>query len=102
MPKAMSSFETERAARYLQAMCRHFAHKVQVSYDAERGTAAMPFGTLNMCARDGALHFEIEADDDFLLARMKHVIFDHIARFAFREKLQNLDWRACEPDASGS
>lgn len=92
MPKSTSSFETERASRYLQAMCKHFAHKVEVNYDAEHGTAAMPYGTLNMHAHNGALHFEIEAPDEQQLTRMKWIVVSHIVRFAFREKLQQLDW----------
>lgn len=92
MPKATSSFETERASRYLQAMCKHFAHKVAVNYDAAKGTADMPFGLLNMQAAGNMLRFEIEAADDPSLDRMKHVVEAHIVRFAFREKLQKLDW----------
>lgn len=92
MPKAKSSFETERASRYLQAMCKHFAHKVPVNYDASVGTADMPFGLLNMHAAGNTLHFEIEAADTSSLDRMKYVVEAHIVRFAFREKLQKLDW----------
>ena len=93
MPKATSSFETDRASRYLQAMFRHFAHKVPVSYDAMEGSAEMPFGRLSMRVADNLLHFEIVADNDELLDRMKYVVEAHIVRFAFREKLQKLDWR---------
>lgn len=92
MPKATSSFETDRASRYLQAMCKHFAHKVPVRYDAETGTADMPFGLLNMQAVGTTLHFDIEASDDSALDRMKYVVEAHIVRFAFREKLRKLDW----------
>lgn len=92
MPRATSTFETERASRYLQAMCRHFAHKVSVSYDAAKGKAEMPYGLLNMRAAGNTLHFEIEADDDHLLDRMKYVVEAHIVRFAFREKLKKLNW----------
>lgn len=92
MPKATSTFETERASRYLQAMCKHFAHKVPVTYDAARGTADMPFGLLSMHAAEDTLRFEIEAADDHALERMKYVVEAHIVRFAFREKLEKLDW----------
>lgn len=92
MPKAISTLETDRASRYLQAMCKHFAHKVPVSYDAAQGMADMPFGLLRMRASGDELRFEIEAADDPALARMKYVVEAHIVRFAFREKLQKLDW----------
>lgn len=92
MTKATSTFETERASRYLQAMCKHFAHKVPVQYDAANGTADMPFGSLRMHVTGNALQFEIEAADDARLERMKYVVEAHIVRFAFREKLQKLEW----------
>jgi hypothetical protein len=93
MPKSTSSFTTDRASRYLQAMCKHFAHKVEVGYDRERGWAAMPYGSLKMHTGDGSLHFEIEAADEVMLERMKAVIDAHIVRFAFREKLERLEWK---------
>jgi hypothetical protein len=73
-------------------MCKHFAHKVDVGYDAKRGWAAMPYGALNMHVEDDVLYFEIEAADDELLARLKYVIDAHIVRFAFRENLKQLEW----------
>ena len=93
MSKAISTFETERASRYLQAMCKHFAHKVPVEYDTEHGSADMPFGSLRMQANGNTLLFEIEAADEATLERMKYVVEAHIVRFAFREKLEKLDWR---------
>ena len=92
MLKAISTFETERASRYLQMMCKHFAHKVQVKYDTHHGEAAMPYGRLKMQASDTILRFQIEAADDEMLQRMKHVVEAHIVRFAFREKLTALRW----------
>jgi hypothetical protein len=46
-----------------------------------------------MRVADNLLHFEIVADNDQLLDQMKYVVEAHIVRFAFREKLQKLDWR---------
>ena len=92
MLKSVSRFETERASRYLQDMCKHFAHKVEVNYDTERGSAAMPYGKLDMFVRDGALYVEVEAENGELLNRMKHVVDAHIVRFAFREKIAGLQW----------
>ncbi len=99
MPKATSTFESERAARYLQAMCRHFAHKVPVSYDAVTGQAEMPFGLLTMQVAGDRLRFDIEAADPSSLDRMKHVVEAHLVRFAFRERLEKLDWS--EPTGAG-
>lgn len=47
-----------------------------------------------MEARDGELHFTVETDDAAELDRAKHIIESHIVRFAFRDKLESLDWSA--------
>lgn len=92
MQKASSSFETDRASRYLQAMCKHFAHKVSVRYDDKEGSADLPYGLLKMQAAENALHFEVCAANEQLLDRMKYAVEAHIVRFAFREKLEHLQW----------
>ena len=38
------TFQTPQASKYLQQLCRHFAHKVAVEYDASQGRAALPPG----------------------------------------------------------
>jgi hypothetical protein len=93
MLQAHADLRTDRASRYLQAMFKHFAHKVDVEYDAHQGRAAMPFGGLRMRATDEILSAEIDAETPELLARMKAVIDVHLARFAFKEAITGLDWR---------
>ena len=44
------TFETPNASKYLQQLCKHFAHKVPVDYDAERGEASLPPGPAVMTA----------------------------------------------------
>ena len=92
MLTSRSSFETDNASRYIAQLCKHFAHKVAASFDETRGEAALPSGPATMEARNGALHFEVQAETPEQLARGKHIIEDHIVRFAFREKLERLDW----------
>lgn len=36
------TFVTPNASKYLQQLCRHFAHNVAVTYDAHRGTLWLP------------------------------------------------------------
>jgi uncharacterized protein len=92
MPKATAQLDTDRASRYLQAMCKHFAHKVEVDYDSERGHAALPDGSLTMNASPSELRFEVEAEDLQKLLRTRYIVDAHIVRFAFREKLMGLSW----------
>ena len=94
MLTATSAFETPNASRYIAQLCKHFAHKVEVSYDETRGEAALPTGKAVMEAKEGGLHFEVNAETPEALARGKFIIEDHIVRFAFREKLENLDGSA--------
>lgn len=94
MPKASSAFRTERASRYIAQMCKHFAHKVEAEHDETTGRIALPTGPALMEARDGELHFTVETDDAAELDRAKHIIESHIVRFAFRDKLESLDWSA--------
>lgn len=35
-------YPTAHASKYLQQLCRHFAHKVAVRFDAHSGHAALP------------------------------------------------------------
>lgn len=93
MRKAVACLKSERASRYLQAMCKHFAHKVRVGYDARQGWAALPYGHLAMSVEgDDTLRFTVEAEDAETLERTKYVVDAHIVRFAFRERLQGLHW----------
>ncbi len=92
MLKATSQFETERASRYLVQMAKHFAHKVEVTWDDTHARAALPTGAAAMHAGDGVLRFEVAAENAAELERAKMIIEQHIVRFAFREKLERLDW----------
>ena len=91
--KAVARLETERASRYIQAMCKHFAHKIEVEYDEQRGRAKLPEGELLMTVGgDGALQFEVTAPDVQGLLKSRYTVDAHIVRFAFREGLLGLDW----------
>jgi hypothetical protein len=39
------------------------------------------------------LNIDIVSEDDAGLAQTKHIIEDHLIRFAFREKLEKLEWQ---------
>lgn len=86
-------FETENASRYLQQLCKHFAHKITVEYDANKGHAALPPGPADLVASDDALSITISAEDDMGLQRARFIIDDHLKRFAFREGYEAMDWQ---------
>jgi hypothetical protein len=75
------------ASRYLQQLCKHFAHKVAVSYTPEYGQADMPTGPCTMHATDGVLHITCQSDSAEGLEKMQQVIDTHLQKFAWREGL---------------
>lgn len=74
------------ASRYLQQLCKHFAHKVPVTFDEREASVEFPFGACRMWANDTDLRIECEADTDETLKRTHFVVHDHLERFAWREK----------------
>lgn len=88
------TFETPNASKYLQQLCKHFAHKVPVDYDAARGEAALPQGPAVMTATGEALRIEISAENDEDMAKARFIIDDHLKRFAHREAFEGMAWTA--------
>ncbi|MTH98346.1 DUF2218 domain-containing protein [Roseibium sp. RKSG952] len=79
---------TTSASKYLQQLCKHFAHKVSVQWDAEKGEVDFPYGDCRIDATDTGLTFSCKAEDASNLSQMKEVIEDHLKRFAWREDLK--------------
>lgn len=92
MPSSRADVATEHASRYLQQLCKHWAHKFPVEFDPYHGAIQLSLGRAVMDADDKALHIAVAADDDASLERLESVVADHIKRFAFREEL-TFDWR---------
>lgn len=86
------SVATLRASRYLQQLCKHFAHKVAVTYDAQRGEAALPGGTATFEADAETLVVRVCGADEEGVARACRIIEDHLLRFAYREAPGPLSW----------
>ena len=84
---------TTHASRYLQQLCRHWSHKLEVAFDGAYGTIRFPGGTVVMLdATAEALGAQIKAPDAETLGRMKGVLAEHLDRFAFREAPLPFDW----------
>jgi hypothetical protein len=88
MPFSEACIETASADRYAGQLSKHFAHKIPVTdVDAGGARIAFPFGAALVRAEAGLLLLRAEADDEAALERVRSVISDHLARFAFREAL---------------
>ena len=83
---------TPNASKYLQQLCKHFGHKVDVTYDALNGRADLPVGAAIMTADDTSLTIRIESKDAEAAEVAQHVIDSHLERFAFRENITSLAW----------
>ena len=90
MAKAQAIVETANGSRYLQQLCKHWAHKFAVDFTPQSGSIDLGEGRLvSMSADATALTIDVQADD---LEKLQHVVAVHIERFAFRETL-SFDWR---------
>ena len=96
MLKQTGHFETPHASKYLQQLCKHFGHKVEVSFDAAQGKVAFPFGPATLHATEERLSAGISGRDEAALARARAVIDAHLKTFAFREDFEQMAWQPTE------
>jgi hypothetical protein len=86
---------TVSASRYLQQLCKHWAHKFEVSFTPETGL--VPFGEGRACVMTAdaeGLCLRVEAQDAETAERLGGVVVEHLRRFAHREELADPEWRA--------
>lgn len=79
---------TEVPRRYLAQLCKHFQHKLPVTFDESHGRIEFPAGQceLDAAASAGTLLLRVIASDEAALAKLEDVVARHLERFAFREK----------------
>lgn len=96
MPTTTGYLRTEHASKYLQQLCKHFAHKIEVEYNAEKGWAAFAMGTAHMIADDDRLTVTCDVADTAAIAAVHSVIDSHLKKFAFRDAVNTMTWTASE------
>ena len=72
--------------RTMTQLCKHFEHKLPVTYDETKGRIAFSAGLCLLEAGADALILRAEAADAESLRRVEDVVARHLDRFAFREK----------------
>lgn len=85
MVTSTSEIQSQRASIYLQQLCKHFAHKLPVTYGPESGEIKFSIGTCRLSATAERLELRAEAGDATRLAELQDVVARHLVRFAFRE-----------------
>lgn len=94
---------TEKGSRYLQQLCKHWSHNLEVEYDPGRGAVTFPASgksgdwtgpaVFTMEAGADTLECRIEASEEKQLEVLKGVVERHLDRFAFREAPLHFDWQ---------
>jgi uncharacterized protein len=80
--------QTDKPSPYLKQLCKHFGHRVEVSFDDDRGSIAFEFGTCELERTDAGLLLRSRAGTEEDLQRVKQVVGSHLARFGRRDELQ--------------
>jgi hypothetical protein len=82
---------TAHASRYLQQLCKHFAHKRPVAFDAQAGSIGFDIGECRLRAGEALLRLDLSSPDGEQMERLRDVVARHLVRFAFREELA-IEW----------
>jgi hypothetical protein len=93
---------TDNASRYLQQLCKHWSHNLQVEFTPENGTVIFPKdvrgadypsdAVVTFNAVEGGLDLRIDASSSEQLEGLKGVVQSHLDRFAFRPGELQYDW----------
>jgi len=92
---AAARVPTDKASRYLKALCNHFDRKAEATHDDNSGRIRFAFGECELTAEDGTLALRVSADRDSRLQRVCDVVAGHLVRFAIKEELR-VEWVVVE------
>jgi hypothetical protein len=94
---------TAHASRYLQQLCKHWAHNLAVEFDETAGRVTFPRNargadwpgdaTLSLQAHGDSLDCRLAASDPGQREALKGAVARHVDRFAFREAPLAFDWK---------
>lgn len=94
---------TEKASRYLQQLCKHWQHNLQVEFTPENGTVIFPKdargadypgdAVVTFNVAETGLDIRVDASSEEQLEALKGAVERHLDRFAFREGEFRYDWR---------
>jgi uncharacterized protein len=93
MISATARVPTTSGAKYLQQLCKHWSHKLEVALSDGVGVVRFPDAVATMETSADALTVTVEANDAEAVERTKGVIARHLDRFAFREAPLTFEWR---------
>jgi uncharacterized protein len=100
MPIAKAGVPTANAAKYMQQLCKHWSHKLEVELSERRGVVRFPAAVATFEPRADTLFVAIEGEKSEEVERLKGVVASHLDRFAFREAPLKFDWTGPEGGSS--
>jgi uncharacterized protein len=99
---SVAQVPTTNGSKYMQQLCKHWAHNLAVEFTPEKGTVIFPRdargaewpgdGLVTMTAHAQALECRIDASVVGQLEGLKGALARHLDRFAFREAPLTFDW----------
>lgn len=92
MLTSSARFETPNGSKYLQQLCKHFAHKIEVEFDAHHGRAVLGPGPVELSADDSGLSVTVSAEDVRGIIEARYVVDKHLVTFAFRDGFSGFTW----------
>ena len=100
---SIAKVPTANGSRYLQQLCKHWAHNLAVEFDAHEGRVTFPKDArgadwpgdalVTFDATADALDVRIDASVGEQLEGLKGAVARHLDRFAFREAPLAFDWQ---------
>ncbi len=86
-----ANISTASAARIMKRLCKHWSHKLQVSYHDEQGRVLFDPSVLTMQVSPQSLQATLSHADDDTLIRLQQVVADHLQRMA-QPKVLVIEW----------
>jgi hypothetical protein len=94
---------TAQASKYLQQLCKHWEHNLQVEFTPENGTVIFPRdarganhpgdAVVTFNVAETGLEVRVDASSGEQLEGLKDAVARHLDRFAFREAPLAIDWQ---------
>ncbi|EGM75999.1 hypothetical protein Rhein_3991 [Rheinheimera sp. A13L] len=81
----VAQVKTPNGSKYLQRLCKHFAHRVSADWDENRGNICFAEGTCTLQADALGLQMICSADSEQELVEIVDTIDRHFIRFAKAE-----------------
>lgn len=94
---ASTCVHADKAERYFNTLCKHFARKVRVQRDGDQARVHFPMGICDMAVQGTALRFQCAAADEAALLAVQGIIASHVTLFG-EMKGAHLDWQRVQRD----